>query len=123
MKNRYGNNSRLLYTDIDSIIYEIKTKDAYEHFSKGKQMFDFSNYSAKSKCHDDSNKLVVDKMKNKTAAVTIKDFFGLKPKMYSFLVDNSSEHKKAKGVNRNVVATIIHKEYKAVLLDNKCLRH
>ena len=27
------------------------------------------------------------------------------------------------GVNRNVVATIIHKEYKDVLLNIKCLRH
>ena len=30
---------------------------------------------------------------------------------------------KAIGVNRNVVATIIHSEYKDVLLNNKCLRH
>ena len=43
--------------------------------------------------------------------------------MYSFLVDDNSEHKKAKGVNRNVVATISHKEYKYMLLNNKCLRH
>ena len=42
--------------------------------------------------------------------------------MYSFLVE-SSEHKKAKGVNRNVFATIRHNEYKDVLLNNKCLRH
>ena len=42
--------------------------------------------------------------------------------MYSFLVE-SSEHKKAKGVNRDVFATIRHNEYKDVLLNNKCLRH
>ena len=42
--------------------------------------------------------------------------------MYSFLVDKN-EHKKAKGVNRNVVATISHNEYKDVLLNKKCLRH
>ena len=42
--------------------------------------------------------------------------------MYSFLVDNS-EHKKAKDVNRNVVATISNNEYKDVLLNNKCIRH
>ena len=28
---------------------------------------------------------------------------------------------KAKGVNRNVVATISHNEYKDILLNNKCL--
>ena len=42
--------------------------------------------------------------------------------MYSFLVDNS-EHKKAKGVNKNVVATTSHNEYKDVLLNNKCKKH
>ena len=41
--------------------------------------------------------------------------------MYSFLVDDRSEHKKAKGVNRNVVATISHGEHKDVLLNKKCL--
>ena len=53
----------------------------------------------------------------------MKEFVGLKPKMYSFLVDDNSEHKEAKGVNKNVVATISHNEYKDVLLNNKCLRH
>ena len=53
----------------------------------------------------------------------MKEFVGLKPKMYSFLVDDNSEHKEAKGVNKNVVATISHNGYKDVLLNNKCLRH
>ena len=43
--------------------------------------------------------------------------------MYSYLVDNNSEQKKAKAVNRNVVATISHNECKDVLLNKKCLRH
>ena len=41
--------------------------------------------------------------------------------MYSFLVNNS-EQKKAKGVNKNVVATISHNECKNVLLNNKSIR-
>ena len=61
--------------------------------------------------------------KDKTGGVAMKEFVGLKPKMYSFLVDDNSEHKEAKGVNKNVVATISHNEYKDVLLNNKCLRH
>ena len=109
--------------DTDSLMYEIKTKDVYEDFSKDKKMFDFSNYSAQSKYCDDLNKLLVGKMKDGTAGVAIKEFVGLRPKMHSFLVDDSSEHKKAKGVNKNVVATIIHNEYKHFLLNNKCLRN
>ena len=80
-------------------MYEIKIKDVYEDFSKDKEMFDFSNYSAKSKYYDDSNRLVVGKIKDETGGVAIEEFVGLKPKMYFSLVDNSSEHKKAKGVN------------------------
>ena len=41
-KNKYGNNSRLLFTETDSLMYEIKTEDVY------REMFDFSNDSTKS---------------------------------------------------------------------------
>ena len=47
IKKEYGNNLRLLFTDTDSLMYEIKTRDVYEDFSKDKEMLDFSNYSAK----------------------------------------------------------------------------
>ena len=39
------------------------------------------------------------------------------------MVDDSSEHKKAKGVSKNVLATINHGEYNDLLLSNKYLRH
>ena len=52
IKNKYGNNSRLLFTDTDSLVYEIKTEDAYEDFNNDKKIFDFSNYSSKSKYYD-----------------------------------------------------------------------
>ena len=44
VKNKYGNNSILVFTGTDSLIYEIKTKDVYEDFSKDKEILDFSNY-------------------------------------------------------------------------------
>ena len=50
-------------------------------------------------------------MKDETGAVAIEEFISLKTKIYSFLVDND-EHKKAKAVNKSVVATISHNEYK-----------
>ena len=123
IKNKYGNHSRLLFTDTDSLMYEIKTEDVYEDFNNDKEMLDFSNYSTKSKYYDNLEKLVVGKIKDETAGVAIEEFVGLKPKMYSYLVDDNSEHKKTKGVNRNVAATIHHNKYKDVLLNKKCLRH
>ena len=59
VKCRYGNKSGLLFTDTDSLMYEIKTEDVYKDFSNDKEMFDFSNYSTKSKYYDNSNELVV----------------------------------------------------------------
>ena len=112
-----------MVTNTDSLMYEIKTEDVYEDFSNDKEMFDFSNYSTKSKYYDYSKNLVFGKMKDETAGVAVEDFVGLNPKMYSYLVDDNNEHKKAKGINKNVVATISHNEYKNVLLNKKFLRH
>ena len=89
-------------------MYEIKTEYVYED---------------KVKYYDGSSKLVVGKMNDEAGGVAVKEYVGLKPKMYSFLLDNNSGHKKAKCVNRNVLATISHNEYKDLLWNNKCLRH
>ena len=79
IKNKYDKNPRLLFTDTNSLMHEIKTEDVYEDFSSYKEMFDISNYSIKSKYYDDLNKLVIGKMKDETAGVAIKEFVGLKP--------------------------------------------
>ena len=81
IRNEYDNNSRLFFTGTDSLIYEIKTKDIHENFSKDKELFDFSNCSAESKNYDNSNKLFFDKIKNETVGFATKEFVGLKLKM------------------------------------------
>ena len=72
IKNKYENNSRLLFIDTDSLIYEIKTENVCKDSSHGKEMFHFRNYLTKSRYYDFSNKLVVCKMKDETAGVSIK---------------------------------------------------
>ena len=62
-------------------------------------------------------------MKDEKGGVAIEEFRGLKLKMYSFLLDDNSEHKKAKEMNKNVVEKIPHSEHKDVFWNNKCLRH
>ena len=79
-------------------------------------------YSTKPKYYNNSCKLVISKMKDETTGIAIKEFVGLWPKMYSFLVGHNSEHKTAKCVNENVVATISHNEYTNTLFKNKCIR-
>ena len=66
---------------------------------------------------------MVGKKKDETAGAATEEFVGLKPKMYSYLVNYNSEHKKVKGVNRNFAAAISRNEYKDVLLNRNCLRH
>ena len=53
IKNKYGNKSKLLFTDTDNLMYEIKTENVHKDFSSNKEMLDFSNYQTK--YHDDSN--------------------------------------------------------------------
>ena len=91
-------------------MYEIETEDVYKDSSSNKEMFDFSNYSIKSKYYNNLDKIVIVKVKDKTGHVAIEEFVGLKP----FLVDKSN-HKRAKGLNKNAVGTISHYEYKDVL--------
>ena len=45
MKTKYSNNDNLLFTDKDSLVYEIETDDIYEDFYKDKDLFDFSEYT------------------------------------------------------------------------------
>ena len=69
-------------------------------------MFEFGNYSTKSKYYDNSNKLMAGKMEDKTNGAAIEEVVRSNPKMYLCLVRDKIEHKKAKGVNKNLLATI-----------------
>ena len=75
--------AELLFTDTDSLTYEIKSKDVYEEFFKHKHLFNFSNYPKDLKVFDESNKKVIGKMKDQSTGKIIGEFVGLKSKMYS----------------------------------------
>ena len=49
---------------------------------------------------------MVNKMKDETASVAIEEFVRLKSKIRLYLVDDNSEQKMAKGINKNVGAKI-----------------
>ena len=76
-------NAELLFTDTDSLTYEIKSEDVYEEFFKWKDLFDFSNYSKDSKFFDVTNKRVIGRMKDEFGGVIVNEFVGLKSKLYS----------------------------------------
>ena len=65
---------------------------------------DLSNYSTKSILWW-LKKISHWKNEDESGGAPIEEFVRMKPKMYSFLVDNNSDHEKARGVNRKVAAT------------------
>ena len=78
-------------------------------------MFDFINYSTQWKYYDDSSKLVIEKIRSESSSFVIEKIVELKPKMYSFFADSTSEHKKGKGANKNVFAILSHNEYRCIV--------
>ena len=75
--------AKLLFTDKDSLTYEIRSENNYKTFYKWKDLFDFSNYSKDSTFYDDTNKKVIGKMKDEYCGIIIAEFIVLKSKMYS----------------------------------------
>ena len=71
-----------MFTDTDSLTYEIKSENVYREFFKRKDLFDFSNYSKDSTFYDKSNKKVIGKMKDEYGGAIIDQFIGLKSKMF-----------------------------------------
>ena len=124
IKKKYGNRAGLLFTDTDSLTYEIEAKDVYKDFWNDKDMFDNSDYPENSPYYCNANKKVIGKLKDEACAVLIVKFIGLKSKMYSYVKDNEKGGKTAKGIKKNTIKNNIkHEDYKNVLLNNEQLHH
>ena len=102
IKKQYNDKASLLFTDTDSLTYEIETDDIYKDMEKDKQLYDFSDYPKDHDLYDECNKKVIGKFKDETSSKIITEFVGLRAKMYSFKTEEY-ESKKAKGVKQSVV--------------------
>ena len=124
IKEKYGNKARLLFTDTDSLTYEIEAKDVYQDFWNNKDRFDNSDYPENSPYFDKTNKKVIGKFKDEAAGIPITEFVGLRSKMYSYIKDNQKVGKTAKGIKKNIIKNNIkHEDYKNVLINNKQIHH
>ena len=47
-----------MFTDTDSLVYQIKTDDSYEDFYEDRGLFDFSDYPEDSQFYDLVNKKI-----------------------------------------------------------------
>ena len=91
--------AELIFTDTDSLSYEIKSEDVYEEFFKHKHLFDFSNYPEDSNILDPTNKKFISKIKDEFEGKIIDEFVRLKSKMYSMKNVDGKESNTTKGVN------------------------
>ena len=124
IKEIYGNKAKLLFTDTDSLTYEIEAKDVYKDFFKDKDKFDNSDYPKYSPFFYKKNKKVIEKFKDEAAGIPIIEFVGLRSKMYSYMKDNQKGGKTAKGIKKNVIKNNIkHDDYKETLFNNKQMYH
>ena len=121
IKIRYGDEAKLLFTEMDSLTYEIRTEDAYKDIWNNKELFDNSDYPDSSPFFDKSNKKIIGKMKDETAGSVIKEFVGLRSKTYSTDITGG---KTAKGMKNNVIKkNIKHENYKIALFNNNQVHH
>ena len=107
IRKKYGNKSELLFTDTDSLMYHIQTDDFYSDIVLDiKDKFDTSDYPSdhKSGILTGGNKKVIGMFKDEVAGKQITHFVGLRPKLYSFKIEDCKEMKKCKGIKKNVVA-------------------
>ena len=145
IKKRYpGSKSKLLFSDTDSLVYLLETKNIYKDMVEDRERYDFSDYPDTHPCLSSfnkekraeikgENKKKLGKFKDELHGFPIQEFVGVRAKVYSFLVhpDWKSEFeqfmgkkeictRKLKGVKKSIVKhQILHEHYKECVLEGK----
>ena len=124
MKKHLGKSCKLLYTDTDSLIYDIQGTNIYDLMRQNLDKFDTSDYP------EDNTQLLprvnpkkVGLFKDECNSAILEEFLGLKSKLYCLKIFGEKEvQKKAKGVKTHVVKNkITYDDYKNCLL-NKTIK-
>ena len=96
---KYQGKTKLCYMDTDSFVIYIQTEDFYKNIANDlKKWFDTSNYGK----YDNrllpigSNEKIIGLFKAKLSGRIMNEFVGLRGKIWAYLMDDDSEHKKAK---------------------------
>ena len=122
IKTKYANKAKLLFTDTDSLMYDIQTEDFYADIAEDVELkFDTSDYP---KDHPSGiktgiNKKVIGMFKDEACGIQIEEFVGLRAKLYSYKMADE-EHKKCKGIKKRVFEQqITHDDYKNCLFSRQ----
>jgi hypothetical protein len=110
---RYGRNAKLLFTDTDSLCYELRTANFYDDILRDSLHYDTSDYPKDHACYSETNKKVLGKFKDECNGAQPRQFVGLRAKMYSILMPTGvSDKSTAKGIKSSYAKKhLIHGMY------------
>ena len=95
MKPKYKEKAKLCYTDTYSFITHIETEDFYKGIADDvDKRFEKSNYECCRQLPIRKNNKEIGLMEDELVETQMKEFFGLRAKTYSYLMDDAREIKK-----------------------------
>ena len=100
LKSKYGDKVKLCSMDTDSFVIYVKTEDFQKDIANDvDRWFDTSNYNEKDERSLPIviNKKVIGMFKDELGGMTMIEVCALRAKPYAYLMEDGSEHKKAKG--------------------------
>ena len=125
IKPKYGDRAKLCYTDTDSFVIHIIIKDFFKEIAPDVDIrFDTSNYDKNDKrpLPIGKNKKVPGLFKDELGGKIITEVVALRPKTYAYLMDDGSDHKKAKGTKKCVIKQkLMFENYKDCLFNEKTI--
>ena len=108
----YQSRAKLLFTDTDSLCYELSTEDAYADMRKELHRFDTSDYDKSHPNYSAENCKVIGKFKDECNGAAPLEFVGLRSKMYSLIMPSGKEKSTAKGIKASYAKdNIKHQDY------------
>ena len=122
----YNDNAKLCYMDTDSFAINIFTEDFFEDINNDvERWFDTSIYDQNDKrpLQVGVNKKVTGIFKDKLGGKIMKEFCSLGAKTYTYLMEDDSKMKKAKGVKKCGVIKrrLMFENYKDSLFNNESI--
>ncbi len=128
IQENFKGKANLIYSDTDSLVYNIEHPDIYEWIRNNPSHFDLSD-SLRPDLKSDENKKKLGKFKDELNSLVMSEFISLNPKVYSFNYstdltnDNFKNKKTLKGVSKPVVKNEIdYEDYLHTLNTNEKAR-
>lgn len=113
MMTKYGpEKAKLLFTDTDSLTYQVTTPDLYQDMESDLDFYDTSDYPREHLLYSVVNKKKIGKFKDETGGLPILEWVGLGSKMYSMKLDDGKEKKTGIGIKKCVLQKEVrHKDF------------